>query len=219
MPSLPEIPFGSFLVYGPQGTSPVSRRSKDICSLVKQDGLGQVGNPPKLVRMIPFLVRRLSGKVPGSVLADWFGDQAVLVPAPRSSPVKPDSLYPTRLICEQLVANGLGQETRMLLERVTAVPKAAFSRPADRPTFQAHYDSLRVTDELLKPRSIVIVDDVVTQGTMLLASATRLHEAFPQARLRVFGLIRTMSQQEIVQIEDICTGKIQPRGERAVRTP
>ncbi|MBI5689001.1 MAG: hypothetical protein HZC55_02805 [Verrucomicrobia bacterium] len=76
-----------------------------------------------------------------------------------------------------------------------------------------------MTDELLKSRSIVIVEVVVTQGTMLLASATRLQEAFPRVRLRVFALIRTMSQQEILQIEDIRTGTIQPRGERAVRTP
>ncbi len=218
MPFLPEIQFGAYLVYSPQGTSQVSKRSKDICSLVKQDGLGQMGSPPKMVRMIPYLVKRLSGKIAGTPLADFFADQPVLVPAPRSSPVKPDSLYPTRLICDQLVANGLGLETRTLLERVTAVPKAAFSRPADRPTLQAHYDSLRVT-ELLEPRSIVLVDDVVTKGTMLLASATRLQEAMPRTRIRVFALIRTMSHVEIERIEEICEGKIEQRGERGVRVP
>jgi len=218
MPFLPELPFGAYLVYSPQGTSPSSKRSKDICKLVKQDGLGQMGTPPQLVRMIPYLVRRLAGKITGTPLADFFADQPVLVPAPRSSPVKPDSLYPTRLICDQLVAHGLGLETRTLLERIKAVPKAAFSRPEDRPTLQVHYDSLRVT-ELLEPRSIVLVDDVVTKGTMLLASATRLQEAMPRTRIRVFALIRTMSHTEVERIEEICIGKIEPRGERGVRMP
>lgn len=219
MPFLPELQFGAYLVYAPQGTSQTSKRSKAICSLVKQDGLGQMGTPPKLVRMIPYLVRRLSGKITGTPLADFFADQPVLVPAPRSSPVKPDSLYPTRLICDQLVANGLGLEARPLLERITAVPKAAFSKPEDRPTLQMHYDSLRVTGELLEPRSILLVDDVVTKGTMLLASATRLQEAMPRTRIRVFALIRTMSHVEVERIEEICAGKIEPRGTRGVRVP
>ncbi|MDZ4797739.1 MAG: hypothetical protein SGI92_06225 [Bryobacteraceae bacterium] len=219
MPFLPEVQFGAYLVYSPQGTSQTSKWTKGICSLVKQDGLGQMGAPPKVVRMIPYLVRRLSGKIADTPLTDLFADQPVLVPAPRSSPVKPDSLYPTRLICDQLVANGLGLETRILLERIAAVPKAAFSRPEDRPTLQMHYDSLRVTGELLEPRSILLVDDVVTKGTMLLASATRLQEALPRTRIRVFALIRTMSHVEIERIEEICVGKIEQRGERGVRVP
>jgi predicted amidophosphoribosyltransferase len=152
-------------------------------------------------------------------LADFFFDQPVLVPAPRSSLVKPNSLYPTQVICDHLVANGLGVETRILLERVKAVPKAAFSRAADRPTIQTHYDSLRVAGELLEPRSILLVDDVVTRGTMLLASATRLQEEFPGTQIRVFALIRTMSHCEIERIEDICAGTIEPHGDHGVRTP
>ena len=78
MPFLPEIQFGAYLVYAPQGTTQVSKRSKDICSSVKQDGLGQMGSPPKMVRMIPYLVKRLRGKIEGTPLADFFADQPVL---------------------------------------------------------------------------------------------------------------------------------------------
>lgn len=219
MPFWPEIPYGAYLVYGPRGQSPISARARKICWLVKGNGSAPMGSPPKPELVIPYVVRRLSVMLPNSPLADWFADQPMLVPAPRSSPLKADSLYPTRLICDELVANGLGLETRMLLERVRAVPKAAFSSPENRPTLQMHYDSLRVTDELLKPRTIILVDDVVTKGTMLLASATRLQEAFPQARIRAFALIRTMSYVEIEHIEDMCTGKIAPQGDRAVRIP
>lgn len=219
MPFLSNIRFGAYLVYAPQGTTEMSKRSKSICYSVKQDKFVPVGSPPKLVRIIPYLVKRLARDIQGTPLEDFFADQPVLVPAPRSSPVKRDSLYPTRIICDNLVSNGLGVETLMLLERIKAVPKAAFSSPADRPTLQVHYDSLQVTGELLEPRSILLVDDVITKGTMLLASATRLQEAFPDAQIRVFALIRTMSHAEVEHIVDICSGTIVPRGERGVRTP
>jgi hypothetical protein len=219
MPFLPNIRFGAYLVYTPRGATEKSKQSKDLCIAVKEDKFGPVESPPRMVRVIPYLAKRLAGKIKGTPLADFFADRPVLVPTPRSSPVKPGTLYPTRIICDHLVVNGLGIETRILLERVKAVPKAATSRPAERPTIQMHYDSLRVVGELLKPRSILLVDDVVTQGTMLLASATRLQEAFPDAQIRVFALIRTMSHTEIDRIEDICAGTIEPRGDHGVRTP
>jgi hypothetical protein len=42
------------------------------------------------------------------------------------------------------------------------------------------------------PERITVVDDVVTKGATLLAAASLLAVAFPDAEIRAFALVRTM---------------------------
>jgi Na+/citrate or Na+/malate symporter len=44
----------------------------------------------------------------------------------------------------------------------------------------------------MMPERILLVDDVITKGRTLIAAATRVHEAFPQAPICAFALLRTM---------------------------
>ena len=46
------------------------------------------------------------------------------------------------------------------------------------------------------PRRSVLVDDVVTSGTTLMAGARRLDEAFPRAAIAAFALARVQSSGE-----------------------
>jgi hypothetical protein len=39
---------------------------------------------------------------------------------------------------------------------------------------------------------MVLIDDVITKGRTILAVAARLYEAFPNADIRAFALVRTM---------------------------
>jgi predicted amidophosphoribosyltransferase len=112
-----------------------------------------------------------------------------------------------------------GSEIKYLIERTAAVPKAAFSKPADRPTVQQHFATLACTKEMELVASILVVDDVVTSGSMLLATVSRLTETYPAAEIRAFALIRTMSGQEIESIKNPCKGTISLRGERSSRFP
>ena len=122
MSLLSEIEFGSFLAYSPKGIEKVSINSRVVRDAIKGDrSLTLRGT---LQRAIPFFSAELKSRLPGSPLEDWFVRRPVLVPAPRSALMVPNSLYPTRLICENMVANGLGAETHLLLERTEAVPKA-----------------------------------------------------------------------------------------------
>lgn len=212
-----EVEFGSFLVYSPRGIEKTSKTSKGICIAIKDDGFLTAGGVSQ--RAIPFLVKALRARLPGSSIENLFADSPVLVPAPRSAPTKEGSLNPTHKICEEMAANGFGSETRFLLERITAVPKAATSAPKDRPTVQMHYDSMRVNPELAAPRSIVVVDDVVTRGTMFLAAVGRLQDFYPQARIRAFGMVRTMSGVEVTQLIDICRGSIYRHNDWGTRSP
>jgi hypothetical protein len=206
MPLLSEAEFGSFLVYSPRGTEQPSKNSKAICIAIKDDSFLKLRGT--FQRAIPFFVRELKLRLPGSDIEDFFLTNPLLVPAPRSAPTKAGSLYPTRLICEQMVTQGLGSETKMLLERIEAVPKAATSAPKDRPTLTTHYNSMRVSGELVTHGSILIVDDVITRGTMLLASISRLKDTYPNVDVRAFALIRTMSGEEVSHPVKFCRGTI-----------
>jgi hypothetical protein len=65
-----------------------------------------------------------------------------------------------------------------------------------------------------------LVDDVVTKGRTMLAAATRVHEAFPSARIDAFAFIRTMGLvEEIEHLIDPCVGEIRWTGEDAQRRP
>jgi hypothetical protein len=221
MSLLSEIEFGSFLVFSPKGTSPISQKSRVVRDAIKNDGYLSVKSSTTPVRAMPFLVKLFSERISGTELNGFFGDNPMLVPAPRSSPVTKFGLYPAKIICQNLVECGLGKEVQPLLERAKAVPKAAFQKnPDDRPTIPMHYASMRVVKELGKPNSIVVVDDVITSGAMLIASASKLKDSFPDSIIRAFALMRTMSGIEVPTTIEICRGVIRLRSEeRSLRTP
>jgi adenine/guanine phosphoribosyltransferase-like PRPP-binding protein len=80
--------------------------------------------------------------------------------------------------------------------------------------------SMRIgKDALGDAEEIVLIDDVVTRGTMFLASASLLREAFPKIKIRAFALVRTMSGLEVAQIENPSVGKITPFLAHAERRP
>lgn len=81
-------------------------------------------------------------------------------------------------------------------------------------------ESLAVQRGILSPRTIVIVDDFVTKGASLLAAATRIQEAFPEAEVLGFALIRTLGLvPEIEKILSPCTGRIWHDGRDVRREP
>ena len=211
---LSSLTFGSLLVYSPRGTSEISIHSREVVGAVKNDGSGP--RPPE--RMIDFAVRRLSEELAGSPLAAHFPEGAALVPVPRSAPQKDaKSLWVPLRIAERLVTVGIGGAVRPLLRRTSPVRKSAWSSPGKRPSLKDHVDSLGVAGRpLLDSLSeIVLVDDVLTKGTTLLAAASVLQKAYPASAIRAFALIRTMGLvPEVDRILSPCVGLIslQPDG-------
>jgi len=206
---LSELRFGSFLVYSPKGTTPVSVRSRQYCSAVKK------GNPEALRIILAQLSLRFSSTGLSAVL----GPDVTLVPAPRSSVLEPGYLWPARLIAEALVAIRLGATVVPALTRTTAVPKSAFQARGERPDAKRHYETIAAEPALSTPR-ITVVDDVVTKGNTLLAAASRVAEAFPNAEVAAFALVRTMGLvPEVATIIDPCVGIIQCAFDEAQRTP
>ena len=106
------------------------------------------------------------------------------------------------------------------LQRTRAVPKSAFAAPGQRPEVQFHVESLAVTDPLIPPGPLLLVDDVVTKGRTLLACATALATAFPGVEIRGFALIRTTGLvPEVAKIAWPVVGDLSLDGHDAVREP
>ncbi len=127
----------------------------------------------------------------------WVGEflhqGACLVPMPRSSPLQTGWLWPTQLLCQSLLECGLGQSIEAVVKRQTGVAKSAFCRTAaERPSQQAHYDSVRVEKKIIDCADLLLVDDVVTRGATLLGVFRRVREAYPDKTIRAFAVAYTV---------------------------
>jgi len=212
-PALRSLDFASCYVYAPCGVCPVSAKSRSLCAMIKAP-------EPSLVPLYARCVMRQAHQIP--ILADFFRAIDVLVPIPASEPSRPNREYFPERLADAFVAEGLARRAWRGLARVSAVPKSATSAPGRRPTVRAHYDSLSVLSgsDLPEHARLLLIDDVVTKGRTLLAAAARLHEAFPQARITAFALLRTLGfKDHIEDLLDPCVGQIGWRAGDARRNP
>ncbi len=123
-----------------------------------------------------------------------------MVPIPRSDPLAvKTALWPSRQICEALVAAGLGAEVAPLLQRQTAVQKAATAPQGMRPDPERHFESTVIDNEVptLIERPITLVDDVITRGASFVGMFRRVAEAFPNRKISCFAMVRTVSDGEV----------------------
>lgn len=214
-----DVEFCSYAVYSPRGNSTASERSRSLRAAVKVDGYINAGMPPSRIRAIPALIDHLVKNATVHPGLSAFGANTVLVPAPRSSLMKAGSVYPSRLICEELLSRGMGREIVDLLVRVKAVPKAAFQASSERPTVETHLSSIDFEGGAMGADHIVIVDDIITRGTMLYACATKILSHMSSATVSTFGLIRTISYSEVTNLIDPARGVISFDGQFTRRIP
>lgn len=148
------------------------------------------------VGAIAYAARRLR-EIDPPELTDLLAPDVLLVPTPGSAPLPPrqrNFLWVPRRICQELRGVGFGSGIEQLLVRETAVEKSATAGQENRkrPSPEEHYDSFAVAPRMGgPPERITLVDDFITKGATLLAGAARLAEAFPDAEIRAFALVRT----------------------------
>ena len=193
------LPFASPFVYSTRGLAEESVKSRKLRSLIKS---GADALFAQIAEHVVQLV--LAGH-----FADYFGPSATLVPVPGHAPLAPGAVLLTARIARALQRAGLADGFEAILERVAAVPKSAFASPAERPTAAAHLASLSVRQAMDMPRRIVLVDDFVTRGAVMLASATRLRQDFPEAEIRGFALVRSITDGDITRIREPVEGTIE----------
>ncbi|WP_212592833.1 phosphoribosyltransferase [Spirosoma terrae] len=187
--------------YSPRGSSSLSIRSRDSCNRLKNGNAETLNN----------FANYFKGQYEKSdIFNDFFGDDVVLVPVPRSSLLVTGGLWPSKLIADELVNVGLAQIVMPYLQRAYAIQKSANSSPGNRPTIEDQYKSLVVQQlEVISPKRITIIDDVLTRGRTSFACALRLSEAFPDTEIRVFAPIRTQGLvDDIEQFAESATGDI-----------
>lgn len=211
---LSRVEFASFLVYSPRGKTELSTKSRKVRDAIKYDIPGKIDS----------IVNRLSQQLLN--FPRWFGSDVIVVPVPRSSPFpqgpfKPENtLWVSKQICLALVRNGLASDVVPCLERIYATKKSAYSAPGERPTVFEHYDSIVCTPPLFQASKILVVDDILTKGRTMLASASRVVEACPNSSVRGFALLRTMGLiPEIERIIDCCVGTLEFSNEDTHRNP
>jgi hypothetical protein len=211
-----ELAFASLLQYAPRGTTPLSQLSRTVTYAVKSDGF--IG----ATRVIAHAARRVTEQLGAfPFLQAYFGPGVTLVPMPRSSPRRAGFLWPAERICEGLLAEGLGRDVLRCLERTRPVQPASRAATGQRPNPPDHYDSIAVRSPRWRPApaQITLVDDVITRGSSFIGVAPRLYEAYPDATVRCFAVVRTLSSGEVPEILAPTQGTITYREGRLRRQP
>ena len=203
--NLSQLEFGALLTYAPRGNTSKTLHSKNVMLALKRDQF--VGTPPIL--MSQWVANAVKQKMAELPFVSFFKPNTILVPAPKSSLMQPNTLWVPERIATALVSVGIGKQVASCLIRSKAVPKVALSSPSERPTAERQYESITVQGILCKPDEIVLIDDVVTRGATLLGCANRLVDAFPECRIRAFAAMRTISNPtEFENVYAPCTGTI-----------
>ena len=165
MKFISELLVGSFLVY-PKGESAASRAARQFIRYEIK-----LGRPQKIAGT----VNRLIDLLPNSPLQGLFSDSTMLVPVPGHAPRYQGALSVAEEISKELVQRGLGAGILPVIERIKPVARSStLSLSEDRPDPKEHLQSLRVLDIPLHLTSLLLVDDVVTRGSTLIACASFL---------------------------------------------
>ena len=214
------LDFGSLLCYCPRPSSSAMQDAYQVMLAIKQDPFG--GDPPIL--MSQRLAKSVQENMSSLPFAYFFQPNTVLVPVPKSSLMLKDTLWVPLRIATALARSGIGSQVDPCLVRITPVRKAASSRASERPKPKDHFASLRVQRRISgpPPNEILLVDDMITRGSTLLGAANRLAEAFPEARIRAFGAMATVSDPaDFVALSRPLVGSIQyrPSTEDTIRRP
>ena len=202
-----EIEFGSFLTYSPYGKSDLELLSRTARTNLKRDEYVNLGGKQHL--MSDYLAGIIKHRLDVLPFVSFFNEHSVLIPAPSSSLLQSNSLWVPQRLANALVKVGLGKDVKSCLQRVTAVAKSSNSSPENRPKVIDHYSSIVVQKILDEPEEILVIDDIVTRGSTLLGAINKLADAFPNAKIRGFAFMRTITNSlEFKKIVNPCVGKI-----------
>lgn len=179
-PLLSEVLYGSLFVYSPRGTSETSEKSRTVCYGIKGDRSN----------LIPRAIQALKPYLEGP-LGEFFGPDKVLVPVPRSAPIQPGALWPGKRIADEMLLSGIAGHVNPCLIRAKLATKSSTAGRGNRPSPAEHMETLECSGGIF-PINFTLVDDVITKGSTIAASAAVLKAAYPQSTVRAFALVRTM---------------------------
>lgn len=207
--NITNIEFGSLLTYSPRGNTEEQSRSRTFMAKLKSDGFLEKEN----ILMTEYIAQGIKNNLEKLPFAHFFKANPVLIPTPSSSLTKANTLWVPQRLATALVKNGLGTKVSSCLERTSPLRKSHTSSSANRPKAQEHYDTMAVQKELSEPDEILLIDDFITRGSTFVGAVNRLKDAFPNANIRVFAGIKTISKpKNFKKIYHPCIGKIDFNG-------
>lgn len=199
-----KVEFGSLLTYSPRGTTDEEARSRTFKAKLKSDGYLE----KEQILMTEYIAQGIKNNLEKLPFAHFFKTNPILIPTPSSSLTKANTLWVPQRLATALVNNGLGEKVSSCLERTKPLRKSHTSF-TNRPKAQEHYDTMAVQKELSEPDEILLIDDFITIGSTFIGAANRLRDAFPNANIRAFAGIKTISRPEdFRKIYEPCIGKI-----------
>ncbi len=179
----------TFIAYPPDPRTDVEKRGYNCIRQLKRGGSGF----SKSESMIESVARRIRETAFHSVLEEAFSLGTVLVPAPKSSLLKPGQFWATAELCRALHAEHVAIRWEPLLRRTRPVPSSAgVARAANRPSARLHAETIEASTRLVgEAPSLLIVDDVLTKGATMMGCAVALRAAYPDAKIKGFAVGRT----------------------------
>jgi predicted amidophosphoribosyltransferase len=125
-----------------------------------------------------------------------FQSDVVLVPVPRSSPIREGDLWPSYEIAKAMQDLRLGRVST-LLERIERVNPSSRSRSEDRPSPFKHSQTIRLQGNLPpNVKCVILVDDIVTRGHTFMGCAWKIEEAYPDVSIHAFAAVRAVSNPD-----------------------
>ena len=202
----------SWLIYATRATGDTARRARNLIINIKTDKVDAKRGRP----VVELAIAAAVSKLEPSARAMFDGDP-LLVPVPRSGLTKAHTVWPAQRIAQELVRQGLGGDVVPVISRAVAVAKSAGNLV--RPKLAEHLASLAVQKSFRPPSGLLLVDDVVTSGTTLMACMVRLADAFPGVPIAAFALARVQSQGEAVQVFEPLVEEIYLSSSHCIRGP
>lgn len=234
MPLRFDVRFASLLTYTPRDQSNDGLLARRLVQELKRDTVRKSG-----LTTARFVAARLREELTDRAieLALYFDGSWTAVPVPRSSLHQADALWPAQRISAALAEQRLVRQSQAILHRAIAVRKSATASGGDRPSAAAHYASLRLAldskraQQLESPipsvlRStlgerprLLLVDDVITRGATMLAAASVLLDAIPDAEVVGFAVVRTKSDDPSLPLLTPTTGCVVLSETQTLRRP
>lgn len=193
-----ELRFAAPLAYSKRGTSGAAEASRRLRDRIKRVDIDLYD---RIARHV--LQRQQEGRFEA-----FFGPDVAAVPVPGHAPLYRGAIDNTVRIAEALQRVGLVNEVLPALTRASAVTKSAFATPANRPRAATHFESLAVAAAMVRPSRLLLIDDFVTRGATLLGAASRLQVGYPEAEIRGFALVRSVTDEDIASISDPVAGVV-----------
>lgn len=179
---LKKLEFCSIFSYCPKDNSEEGLFAKKVRDWIKNDTVvtvkktmvkeGKVITDEKEMPMSYYIAEQLKNLVDKGYFSDFFEEDVILIPMPRSTPIKRGQLWPAYQIAKAIEDKKLGVVVP-LIQRLVPIQKSSYAPPNKRPKPVDHFNSLGINKMVdLDSRYFVLVDDIVTRGHTFMGAAS-----------------------------------------------